>query len=501
MSSKSRWADEDPEAEAINAQRKREKEEKRRAKAEKQRQLEQQAEEAARQREAAKNDTEAPPKKRRRLSNDPDTTADVPVESAKPQENASNILQFPTQEWGPSRHVDNFERLNHIEEGSYGWVSRAKDITTGEIVALKKLKMDNSPDGFPVTGLREIQTLLEARHPNIVFLREIVIGTKMDECVSPFCIKTNSPLHTPYLPRTWKVQIQKVNLKARGVFLVMDFLEHDLKTLLDDMREPFLPSEIKTLLSQVLSGLDFLHSQWIMHRDLKTSNLLMNNRGEIKIADFGMARYYGDPPPKLTQLVVTLWYRSPELLLGAEKYGTEIDMWSIGCIFGELLTKEPLLQGKNEVDQVSKIFALTGPPTPQTWPGFRSLPNAKSLRLPQTSAPSGNPPLLPRSKFPFLTNAGLQLLSSLLALNPSSRPTTQECLSHPYFREDPRPKPKEMFPTFPSKAGMEKRRRRQTPEAPKRGQEAPRLDFASVFGGQSSGDSGETGAGFTLRLG
>ncbi|KAE8134939.1 kinase-like domain-containing protein [Aspergillus pseudotamarii] len=467
MSSKSRWADEDPEAEAIIAQRKREKEEKRRAKAEKQRQLEQQqAEEAARQREAANNDTEAPPKKRRRLSNDPDTTTDVQVEPSKPQENLSNILQFPTQEWGPSRHVDNFERLNHIEEGSYGWVSRAKDITTGEIVALKKLKMDNSPDGFPVTGLREIQTLLEARHPNIVFLREVVIGTKMDD-----------------------------------VFLVMDFLEHDLKTLLDDMREPFLPSEIKTLLSQVLSGLDFLHSQWIMHRDLKTSNLLMNNRGEIKIADFGMARYYGDPPPKLTQLVVTLWYRSPELLLGAEKYGTEIDMWSIGCIFGELLTKEPLLQGKNEVDQVSKIFALTGPPTPQTWPGFRSLPNAKSLRLPQTSAPSGNPPLLPRSKFPFLTNAGIQLLSSLLALNPSSRPTTQECLSHPYFREDPRPKPKEMFPTFPSKAGMEKRRRRQTPEAPKRGQEVPRLDFASVFGGQSSSDSGETGAGFTLRLG
>lgn len=145
---------------------------------------------------------------------------------------------------------------------------------------------------------------------------------------------------------------------SNSAFLVMDFLEHDLKTLLDDMREPFLPSEIKTLLLQVISGLDFLHSHWIMHRDLKTSNLLMNNRGEVKIADFGMARYYGDPPPKLTQLVVTLWYRSPELLLGAEKYGMEIDMWSIGCIFGELLTKEPLLQGKNEVDQVSKVCLL-----------------------------------------------------------------------------------------------------------------------------------------------
>ena len=134
----------------------------------------------------------------------------------------------------------------------------------------------------------------------------------------------------------------------------MDFLEHDLKTLQEDMQEPFLPSEIKTLLLQLTSAVEYLHSNWILHRDLKTSNLLMNNRGQMKVADFGMARYYGDPPPKLTQLVVTLWYRAPELLLGAEKYGAEVDMWSVGCIFGELLTKEPLLQGKNEVDQLSK---------------------------------------------------------------------------------------------------------------------------------------------------
>ncbi|KAL4910360.1 hypothetical protein BDW74DRAFT_144951 [Aspergillus multicolor] len=469
--SKSRWANEDPEEEALIAQRKREKEEKRRAKAEKQR-LEEQAKAQAQAAAAAQHQSgdstldgdsnDAPPKKRRRLSNEqqqPGSDVEQQTKQVKP----TTLLQFPASGWGPCRHVDNFERLNHIEEGSYGWVSRAKELGTGEIVALKKLKLNDSPDGFPVTGLREIQTLLEARHQNVVYLREVVMGNRMDE-----------------------------------VYLVMDFLEHDLKTLLDEMREPFLPSEIKTLLLQFVSGLDFLHSQWIMHRDLKTSNLLMNNRGELKIADFGMARYYGDPPPKLTQLVVTLWYRSPELLLGAETYGPEVDMWSMGCIFGELLTKEPLLQGKNEVDQVSKIFALTGPPTNQTWPGFRSLPNAKSLRLPPAQSSST---ILPRSKFPFLTNAGLQLLSSLLALNPTSRPTASECLTHPYFREDPRPKPKEMFPTFPSKAGMEKRRRRETPEAPKRGQEAPKLDFASVFGGQAGGDSGETGAGFTLRLG
>ncbi|OKL62444.1 Serine/threonine-protein kinase ppk23 [Talaromyces atroroseus] len=465
--SKSRWANEDPEEEAAIAQRKREKEEKKRAKAEKQRQLEEKQQQQQ-QSKAAEDGTR--PTKRRRLSNDDATAADkqeLVVERKK-------LLRFPAPEWAPCRHVDNYERLNHIEEGSYGLVSRAKDLATGEIVALKKLKIDNAPDGFPVTGLREIQTLQRARHQNIVYLREIVMGNSMND-----------------------------------VYLVMDFLEHDLKTLLDDMQEPFLPSEIKTLLQQILSATEFLHSHWILHRDLKTSNLLLNNRGEIKIADFGMARYYGDPlPTQLTQLVVTLWYRSPELLLGAEKYGAEIDMWSIGCIFGELLKKEPLFQGRNEVDQLSKIFAITGPPTQQVWPTFRSLPNAKSLRLPAsstsstTSSSTKNPPLLPRSNFPYLTNAGLHLLSLLLALNPASRPTAAECLEHPYFREDPRPKAKEMFPTFPSKAGQERRRRRATPEAPKHGEEAPKLDFANVFGGGAgAGAGGETGAGFTLRLG
>ena len=140
-----------------------------------------------------------------------------------------------------------------------------------------------------------------------------------------------------------------------SVFLVMDFLEHDLKTLQEDMLDGFSPSEVKTLLLQLTSAVEYLHSNWILHRDLKTSNLLMNNRGQMKVADFGMARYYGDPPPKLTQLVVTLWYRAPELLLGTEKYGAEIDLWSVGCILGELLTKQPLLQGKNEVDQLSKV--------------------------------------------------------------------------------------------------------------------------------------------------
>lgn len=188
MSAKSRWADDDPETEAILAQRKHEKEEKRRAKAEKQRQLEQASKASASKLAQSADDAQThngesgPPKKRRRLSNDPDpTAAGEELARSEEQKKVSSLLRFPVREWGPCRHVDNFERLNHIEEGSYGWVSRAKDITTGEVVALKKLKIENSPDGFPVTGLREIQTLLEARHQNVVYLREVVMGNKMDE--------------------------------------------------------------------------------------------------------------------------------------------------------------------------------------------------------------------------------------------------------------------------------------------------------------------------------
>jgi cell division cycle 2-like protein len=262
------------------------------------------------------------------------------------------------------------------------------------------------------------------------------------------------------------------------------------------MAEPFLISEIKTLLLQLVSGVSYLHDHWILHRDIKTSNLLLNNRGQLKIADFGMARYYGNPSPKLTQLVVTLWYRAPELLLGTERYGTEVDMWSVGCVFGELLSKEPLLQGKNEVDELSKIFELCGIPTEESWPGFKRLPNARSLRLPRNPVAQGS---VLRAKFPFLTSKGSELLSSLLVLNPAKRPSAKEVLEHPFFAEDPRPKSTSMFPTFPSKAGQEKRRRRLTPNAPVRGAapDMAAVDFSGIFAGR---EDEEKGGGFSLKL-
>jgi cell division cycle 2-like len=463
MAGASRWADTEADL-AAEAQRKRDKEEKKRAKLEKQKKVEQ-AQPPQRLNDNTISDVQEnssePPTKRRRLS---------PTRNGEKEVDAPRLLRrFVASGWGPARQVDNFEFLNQIEEGSYGLVSRAKEAATGEIVALKKLKMDNLVDGFPVTALREIQTLRASKHRHIVELREVVTGKTLNDA-----------------------------------YLVMEFIEHDLRTLQEDMTEPFLPSEIKTLMVQLSSAMDFLHDHWIIHRDLKTSNILMNNRGEIKLADFGMARYTSDPPPSnLTQLVVTLWYRAPELLLGAEKYDFAIDIWSVGCIFGELLTKEPLLQGKNEVDQLSKIFALCGIPSEQTWPGWKRLPNARSLRLPQLpDAP--NPQTLIRSKFPYLTNAGGALLASLLSLDPKKRPAADEILKHEYFQEKPKPKPTAMFPTFPSKAGQEKRRRRATPNAPKRGEKGAfgslgteAADFTGIFSGR---EFEEAGAGFQLKL-
>ncbi|KAF8419608.1 kinase-like domain-containing protein [Terfezia claveryi] len=287
-----------------------------------------------------------------------------------------------------STHVDNYELLNHIEEGSYGIVSRARDTSTGEIVALKKLKLEREKDGFPITSLREIQTLMICKHPNIINLREVVMGDRLDH-----------------------------------------------------MHEPFLPSETKTLLLQLVSATHFMHTNWILHRDLKTSNLLMNNRGQIKVADFGLARLISDPPQKhLTRL----------LLLGAKEYGPEVDMWSIGCIFAELLTKEPLFKGTTEVDQISKIFTLLGVPTEASWPGYRRLPHAKSLTFPRTPATTGSQL---RTKFPMLTNQGFDLLSRLLCLDPARRITAEEVLKHEYFREEPRPKREEMFRRFRGRGG------------------------------------------------
>ncbi|OMO84005.1 hypothetical protein CCACVL1_11044 [Corchorus capsularis] len=318
------------------------------------------------------------------------------------------------------RSVFEYEKLNKISEGTYGVVFRARDKKTGEIVALKKVKILDRRDaeefGFPVTSLREINILASFDHPSIVKVKEVVVDDH------------------------------------DSVYMVMEYMEHDFKGLMDSMKRPFSTSDVKCLMLQLLEGVKYLHDNWVLHRDLKTSNLLLNNQGELKICDFGMARQYGSPLKPYTTKVVTQWYRAPELLLGAKKYSTAVDMWSVGCIMAELLAKEPLFRGTSEIDQIRKIFDTLGTPNEKIWAGFSELPGAKANYSKQQYN-------MLRKKFPaasftgytVLSDAGFDLLNRLLTYDPAKRITADDAVNHEWFRELPLPKSKEFLPTFPSK--------------------------------------------------
>lgn len=350
-------------------------------------------------------------------SEDGDDRAKTP-EPAAPQRTI-NMLQG-------CRSVNEFERLNKIDEGTYGVVYRAKDKKTGEVVALKKVKMEKEREGFPLTSLREINILLSFHHPSIVDVKEVVVGSSLD-----------------------------------SIFMVMEYMEHDLKALMETMKQTFSQSEVKCLMLQLLSGVKYLHDNWVLHRDLKTSNLLLNNRGELKICDFGLARQYGSPLKPYTHLVVTLWYRSPELLLGAKEYSTAIDMWSLGCIMAELLAKEPLFSGKTEFDQLDKIFRTLGTPNEKIWPGFGKLPGVKVnfVKQPYNRLREKFPPTSFSGR-PTLSEAGFDLLNKLLTYDPEKRITAEAALNHDWFREVPLPKSKDFMPTFPAQHAQDRRLRR-----------------------------------------
>uniref|UniRef100_A0A915J0P9 cyclin-dependent kinase n=1 Tax=Romanomermis culicivorax TaxID=13658 RepID=A0A915J0P9_ROMCU len=274
------------------------------------------------------------------------------------------------------RNVNEFHNLNRIEEGTYGVVYRAVEKRTGEIVALKRLKMEKEKEGFPITSLREINMLLKAGQcENIVKVREIVVGSNMDQ-----------------------------------IYLVMDYVEHDLKSLMETMsqhNQHFLTGEIKTLMQQLLNGVAYLHDNWILHRDLKTSNLLLSHRGILQIGDFGLAREYGSPLRQYTPIVVTLWYRAPELLLGISQYSSQIDMWSVGCIMAEMLTLKPFFTGKGDVEQLSRIFKVLGTPNDAIWPGYSDLPGLKKASFVEYPINS----LRKHFGANILSEAGLKLLN------------------------------------------------------------------------------------------
>ncbi|XP_018606988.1 cyclin-dependent kinase 10 isoform X3 [Scleropages formosus] len=277
-----------------------------------------------------------------------------------------------------------------------------------EIVALKKVRMDKEKDGIPISSLREITLLLRLRHPNIVELKEVVVGNHLE-----------------------------------SLFLVMSYCEQDLASLLENMQAPFSEAQVKCIVLQLLRGLAYLHHNFILHRDLKVSNLLMTDKGCVKIADFGLARVYGIPLKPMTPRVVTLWYRAPELLLGSKTQTTAVDMWAVGCILAELLAHKPLLPGSSEIQQVDLIVQLLGTPNENIWPGFSRLPLVGQYSL--RKQPYNNL----KNKFTWLSEAGLRLLNLLFMFNPQRRATAKDSLESSYFKEKPLPCEPELMPTFP----------------------------------------------------
>ncbi|XP_014229717.1 cyclin-dependent kinase 11A-like isoform X1 [Trichogramma pretiosum] len=331
------------------------------------------------------------------------------------------------------RSVEEYKCLNRIAEGTYGVVYRAEDRRTKEIVALKRLKMEKEKDGFPITSLREINTLLKAQHPNIVTVREIVVGSNMDK-----------------------------------IFIVMDYVEHDLKSLIETMKsknQVFIPGEVKCLMQQLLQAVSHMHDNWILHRDLKTSNLLLSHRGILKVGDFGLAREYGSPLKQYTSIVVTLWYRAPELLLGSKTYSTPIDLWSVGCIFAELLRMEALFPGKSELDLLNRVFKELGTPNDRIWPGYSKLPMTKKVSFSQY--PVNNI----RQRFNLLTDLGIDLLNKFLTYDPEQRISAEDALKHGYFIESPVAIDPSMFPTWPAKSEFGARTINQSPKPPSGGKE------------------------------
>jgi len=347
------------------------------------------------------------------------------------------------------RAVDAYEKLNRISEGTYGVVFRARDKRTGGVYALKRIKLDvggaaAAQAGFPQTALREVGVLLALRHPNLVAVREV--------CVS------SSAAAAPSANGSAATAAASAAAGSSSVFVVMEYVEHDLRHLLDRQRAGELPAfstaQVKCLFAQLLSGLEHLHGRWVLHRDLKTSNLLYGSRGDLKICDMGLARPYASPLRAYTPTVATLWYRPVERLLGAEPYSTELDCWGAGCVLAELLRGEPLFQGRGEIDQIRRIFDTLGTPAEGEWPGWEALPGCQTLRFPPK--PKGRlRELLPRASLaggPTLSDSGYALLGGLLALDPARRLGAAEALAHPWFREPPLPTPRALMPQFPQQA-------------------------------------------------
>jgi len=291
--------------------------------------------------------------------------------------------------------MDRYQKIEKVGEGTYGVVYKAKDINSGQIVALKKIRLEAEDEGVPSTAIREISLLKELKDDNIVRLLDIVHADQK-------------------------------------LYLVFEFLDVDLKRYIEtgnQNRTPISLQIVKKFTYQLNSGLLYCHSHRILHRDLKPQNLLIDKRDNLKLADFGLARAFGIPMRTYTHEVVTLWYRAPEVLLGSRHYSTAIDMWSVGCIFAEMAMQGvPLFPGDSEIDQIFKIFRILGTPNEEIWPSVSSLPDYKPT-FPQWSRQDV------ARIVSTLDEAGIDMLKRTLTYDSAKRISAKRALAHPYLAD------------------------------------------------------------------
>ncbi|KAL3476216.1 putative cell division control protein 2 kinase [Aspergillus californicus] len=306
--------------------------------------------------------------------------------------------------------MENYQKIEKIGEGTYGVVYKARELThPNRIVALKKIRLEAEDEGVPSTAIREISLLKEMNDPNIVRLFNIV------------------------------------HADGHKLYLVFEYLDLDLKKYMEALpvseggRGKTLPDGsslsknlglgdvmVKKFMAQLVEGIRYCHSHRILHRDLKPQNLLIDRDGNLKLADFGLARAFGVPLRTYTHEVVTLWYRSPEILLGGRQYSTGVDMWSVGAIFAEMFTRKPLFPGDSEIDEIFKIFRMLGTPDEVAWPGVTSFPDYKQT-FPKWKRDEN------LTLVPGLEEEGLDLLEALLEYDPARRISAKQACMHPYF--------------------------------------------------------------------
>ncbi|GMJ04119.1 CDC2C [Hibiscus trionum] len=299
--------------------------------------------------------------------------------------------------WVPLQ-ADAFEKLDKIGQGTYSSVFRAREVETGRMVALKKVRFDNfQPESIRFMA-REITILRRLNHPNIMKLEGVI--------TSRF---------------------------SSAIYLVFEYMEHDLAGLSSCPDIEFSEAQVKCYVKQLLMGLEHCHLRGVMHRDIKASNILVSNEGVLKLGDFGLANILTSKnKQQLTSRVVTLWYRPPELLMGSTSYDVSVDLWSVGCVFAEVLMGKPILKGRTEVEQLHKIFKLCGSPPDEYW---------KKLKLPHSTMFKPQHPYESclRQRCEEIPAAALNLLETLLSIEPHKRGTASSALASEYFHTKPYP--------------------------------------------------------------